>query len=62
MPRSTHSGFWLSLVGCTSVGRPGGQLRAAAGAAEYLCRGDAGPGLPAATLLSPMLHGGTALL
>lgn len=49
-------------AGCACVGRPGGELCAAAGAAECVCRGDAGAALPAAPLLSPLLHWGTALL
>lgn len=48
--------------GCACGGGPGGELCAAVGAAECFRRGDAGPALPAAALLSPLLHGWTPLL
>lgn len=48
--------------GCAWVSRRGGELCAAAGAAERLRRGDAGPAFPAAALLSSLLHGWKTLL
>lgn len=48
--------------GCACVDRPGGELCAAVGPTEYFCWGDAGPTLPAASLLSPLLHGWKTLL
>lgn len=52
----------LPPPGCACVCGPGGELCAAAGAAECFCRGDAGAALPAAALLSPLLHGWATLL
>lgn len=48
--------------GCACVDGPGGELCAAVGATEFFCWGDAGPALPAAPLLSPLLHGWKTLL